>query len=96
VYLLMGVPRAQENNVCFDANAMLRHVVRQNQVILGSVNSNAEHFRKAAEFLREVNKNYNGILERAITHRFPLEQYEEAFAPAGGERLKVVFDISKP
>ncbi len=96
VYLLMGVPRAQGNQVCFDANSMLRHIVRQNQVILGSVNSNTGHFQKAADFLREANAKFSGIFDRAITHRFALEQFQEAFAPAGGERLKVVFDISTP
>ncbi|MBI5135362.1 alcohol dehydrogenase catalytic domain-containing protein [Candidatus Uhrbacteria bacterium] len=92
VYLLMGVPRAAENNICFDANSMLRHIVRQNQVILGSVNSNAEHFRRAVEFVRTVNAKFSGILERAITHRFTLDQYEQAFE-RGDDRLKVVFDI---
>ncbi len=94
VYLLMGVPRAAENNVCFDANSMLRHIVRQNQVILGSVNSNAEHFRRATEFVRRANAQFDHILERAITHRFTLEQYEQAF-DRRDDRLKVVFDISK-
>ena len=96
VYLLMGVPRAQENKVCFDVNAILRHIVRQNQVILGSVNSNAEHFRKAAEFLRFIQKRFPGMLEKGITNRFALEQFEEAFSFTDGERLKIVFDISKP
>ncbi len=94
VYLLMGVPRALQNQVCFDANNMLRHIVRQNQALLGSVNSNVKHFERAVEFLRDANTRFDGILDRAITHRFPLEQYEEAFQ-RGDDRLKVVFDISK-
>ena len=43
VYIMTGIPRG-ELHATFDMNLMLRHIVRYNKIIIGTVNGNREHF----------------------------------------------------
>lgn len=94
IYLMTGVPRVSGQNEEFDADLLLRQIVRQNQVIIGSVNGNRTHFQKAVEMMEKIEKRYDNILSRAITHRFPLKEYQKAFDLKDQNQLKVVLEVS--
>lgn len=93
IYLMTGVPRVSGQNEEFDADLLLRQIVRQNQVIIGSVNGNRTHFEKAVAMMQKIEAKYNNILSRAITHRFPLKDYQKAFDLRDQNQLKVVLEI---
>ncbi len=95
VYLMTGIPRKDPNEVSIDANALMRNLVRQNQVIVGSVNSNAKHFSQALITMAEVNNKFDGILKRALTHTFALKDYEKGFFLEDPDRVKISFKINE-
>ena len=93
IYLMTGIPRVSGRNEEFDADLLLRQIVRQNQVIIGTVNGNRTHFEKAVAMIEKIEKKYDKILSRAITHRFPLREYQKAFDLKDQNQLKVVLEI---
>jgi len=93
IYLMTGVPRVSGKHETFDADLLLRQIVRQNQVIIGSVNGNREHFKKAVRTIQLIEGRFDHILSRAITHRFPLNDFERAFNLNDPNQLKVVLEI---
>jgi len=40
-----------------------------------------------------LNSRFNGMLEKMITHRFNLEDYEKAFALADPNHIKTVIEV---
>ncbi|MFH1016493.1 MAG: hypothetical protein V1771_05785 [Chloroflexota bacterium] len=70
------------------------NMVRYNlQDIVGSVNSNRRHFERALEDMGDLNSRFNGMLEKMITHRFKLEDYEAAFALDDPTHIKTVIEV---
>jgi threonine dehydrogenase-like Zn-dependent dehydrogenase len=91
---MTGVPRVGAEKIPVNADLMLRQMVRHNLAIIGSVNSNASHFARALEDVRVIRKRFGTILEDGITHRFPFDSAEQAFAVLQDPNsLKVVLDI---
>lgn len=93
VYIMTGIPQKVRHQVCTDGNTILRTVVRQNIVIIGSVNGNVHHFNAALKNMQKIQEKFNGILFDAITHRFKLADYEKAFNLDDPTQLKIVFEI---
>lgn len=76
----------------FDFNQVLSTIVNKNQIILGSVNSNYNHFMKAVHHLEQAGKTFNTFLDKIITHRYPFSKYQEAFNVKSTNRIKVVLN----
>lgn len=93
VYMFTGIPRG-ESQVCMDGDLLVRQIVRTNQIIIGSINSNRSHFELALEDMVHMDKRFNHILDRVITHMYPLKDYKEALAP-NPDSLKVIFEMEK-
>lgn len=92
IYVMTGIPKG-ELRTTVDAHAILRQIVRYNQVIVGTVNSNRKHFEMAIKDIANINKRFKGILDTLITHRFKLNQYEQYFNLQDTNQLKIVVDI---
>lgn len=92
VYVLTGIPRG-ELMATMDTNRLLRHIVRYNQAIIGSVNSNRNHFQMAIEDVPLINRQFSNILDEFVTHRFKLSGYKEAFELSHPDVLKVVLEL---
>jgi threonine dehydrogenase-like Zn-dependent dehydrogenase len=60
-----------------DAGAVNRDLVLENDVVLGSVNANLDHYRQAADALAKADVDW---LDRLITRRVPLDRAADAFA----------------
>ncbi len=92
IYVMTGIPR-EELNMKLDAAKLVHHIVSYNQVVVGSVNSNRRHFEMALKHMPVINERFNGLLDKMITHRFPLSDYKKAFATAGTSAVKTVIEV---
>jgi len=73
-----------------DAGALNRDLVLENDVVIGSVNANFEHYSAAADALAAADGEW---LSRLITRTVPLERAAEAF-DADEDDVKVVLDLT--
>ena len=92
IYIMTGIPR-EELSLKVDAARLVRQIVRQNQVIVGSVNSNRSHFERAIKDIPDIDLKYEKLLEEMITHRFKLSEYRKAFEEKKGEHIKTVIEV---
>jgi threonine dehydrogenase-like Zn-dependent dehydrogenase len=72
-----------------DLGALNRDIVLENDVVFGTVNANLRHYALAAEALAKADR---GWLERLISRRVPLEDFEQAVEKQPGD-VKVVLDL---
>jgi glucose 1-dehydrogenase len=88
VVCLTGVsPRGR--NLTVDAGGLNRDLVLENDVVFGSVNANLGHYALAAEALARADRSW---LERLISRRVPLEDFEQALEKQDDD-VKVVLDL---
>jgi glucose 1-dehydrogenase len=89
IVCLTGVsPRGR--NLTVDAGGLNRDIVLENDVVFGSVNANLHHYALAADALARADRSW---LERMISRRVPLEDFEEALEKRPDD-VKVVLDLS--
>lgn len=72
-----------------DVGLLNRTMVLENDVVFGSVNANRRHYEAAAQALARADR---GWLERLITRRLPLAQWQEALRPNPAD-VKVVIEL---
>jgi threonine dehydrogenase-like Zn-dependent dehydrogenase len=77
-------------NLTVDAGAFNRDIVLENNVVVGSVNANLDHYAAAADALAKADADW---LQRLITRRVPLSKVDEAFQ-GGADDVKVVIELS--
>ncbi len=94
IYVFLGIPKGVEE-LCFNIKGMVHKIVRENLVIMGSVNSQREHFELAVKHIEEIQKKYNGILEKIITDRHSLEDYKQAFEKDHEMQIKAIIEFKK-
>lgn len=92
IYVMTGIPR-EDIRINLDAARLMRQIVRYNQVIVGSVNSNRGHFEMALNDLAAINSSFGGLLDRMVTRRLPLKDYEKAFQVDDPNHIKTVVEI---
>ena len=66
------------------------HIVLGNQVVVGSVNANKRHWYKAGQVLARADRAW---LERLISRRVPLGDWQRAFGHESGD-VKVVLEFT--
>ncbi|MFF5178534.1 glucose 1-dehydrogenase [Micromonospora sp. NPDC000316] len=74
----------------FDAGALNRELVLENNVVFGSVNANRRHWDLAAEALARADQVW---LSSLITRRVTVDRYADAYT-AGPDDIKVVLDFA--
>jgi threonine dehydrogenase-like Zn-dependent dehydrogenase len=92
IYVMTGIPR-QELNMQVDAAQLVRQIVRYNQVVVGSVNSNRSHFEMALKDIPQINSRFGNMLEEMITSRYRLQDYEKIFTPTDSKHIKRVVEV---
>ncbi len=92
IYVMTGIPR-KELTMQLDAAQLVRQIVRYNQVIVGSVNSNRSHFEMALNDIPEINSRFGGMLEEMITDRFQMKDYQQVFSLTDPKHIKTVIEI---
>jgi glucose 1-dehydrogenase len=91
IYVMTGIPRG-DMKIELDAADLAGRIVRYNQVIVGSVNSNRRHFELALQEIGRLNEQFNNALDKMITRRIKLASYKEAFSPPE-QNIKTVVEI---
>ena len=76
------------SKVSIDAGLLNRELVLENNIVFGSVNANRGHYEQAVAALMRADR---GWLNRLITRRFPLDDFEEAFQHVDGVKTIVEF-----
>jgi len=94
IYVLTGIPRGSYE-VCVDGNLILSQTVRKNQVIVGVVNATRRHFETVLRDMVLIRERFPGFLSSLITHRFALDEYEQALGPRTPDQIKVIFEIAE-
>ena len=92
IYAMTGIPRG-DMEIQLDAALLVRRIVRYNQVVFGSVNSNRRHFEMALKDLEPINKRFDRVLDRLITRRIKLADYQQAFGNSQEGQIKTVIEI---
>ena len=75
--------------VDLDIGSLNRIMVRDNDVVFGTVNANRWHYKMAADALARADKAWLG---RLITRRVPLDRWSEALEHRHGD-IKVIIDF---
>ncbi len=68
----------------------MRHLVLYNQVMIGSVNANREHFRLAIDDLEQMHHTWPDAIKKVITHRLPYDQFDAALHQHAADEIKTV------
>jgi glucose 1-dehydrogenase len=89
IVCLTGISSAGRT-VHLDAGDLNRTLVLENDVVVGSVNANLDHYAQAAQALAAADLPW---LERLITRRLPLGSYRAAFRHEDDD-IKVVLDLT--
>ncbi len=89
IMVLLGVP-GKKMSIEVDAALIVREMVLSNQVVFGTVNSNASHFRRAHGDLAKILARYPTEIRQFISHRQPWREFEVVF---GGRRKDVIKDV---
>ncbi len=92
IYTMTGIP-AGDIEMEVDASLVVRRIVRYNQVIVGSVNSNRQHFEMALKDIRPINEQLNHVLDKMITRRVKLQNYSQAFDFSDKTQVKTVVEV---
>ena len=92
IYVMTGIPR-EDMVLNIDAASIFRQMVRFNQVLVGSVNSNRRHFEAAVEAMPAIVGKYPELCKSIITDRFPIRDFEKAFGEKRPEHIKTVVEV---
>ena len=83
IFVFTGIPR-RSRPVSIDTSALLYNLVLKNQVILGTVNAAPIHFQTAIADLTRFEAKFPGVLQKLISHRYPIEQFAEPLSHSAG------------
>ncbi|MBI4330651.1 MAG: alcohol dehydrogenase catalytic domain-containing protein [Chloroflexi bacterium] len=92
IYVMTGIPR-EELMIQIDAARLVRQIVRFNQVIVGSINSNRTHFERALQDLKQITSRFSSLPVAPVIHRWKLEDSERAFATQDPAHIKTVIEV---
>ncbi|MGE0709536.1 MAG: glucose 1-dehydrogenase [Planctomycetota bacterium] len=92
VFVLTGVPGHGKPSE-LDLHKLMRNMVLKNQLVLGTVNANAEAFAAAARDLAEFHRRWPAALAQVISGRHALEA-APALLEQGGDGIKQVVRIA--
>lgn len=90
VCVLTGVPGRHPAPITVDTDRVMRGMVLQNQVLLGSVNASREDFEAAVRSLGAFRARWPRALEALITGRFPIEAYAGQLLAQPADAIKNV------
>ena len=95
VYVLTGIPSGH----CvarLPACDLVRDMVLDNQVLIGSVNAARGHFQLAVDDLFQAHRRWNGHVDRLITHRYAPADAPAALREHPPDEIKAVVEWAAP
>ncbi len=94
VCVLTGVPGRAPAPRTIDTDGLMRRMVLQNQVLLGSVNASRADFEAAIADLVRFRERWPRALAGLITGRFPIEAYAGQLLEQPADAIKNVLTLS--
>ncbi len=91
VYALTGVPGGNRPLEIPGAQ-LIRQLVLENQVMLGSVNAALDHFQMAVQDLSHARLKWGSHLEALITHRHPYSEFAAAIKGHPADEIKALIE----
>jgi threonine dehydrogenase-like Zn-dependent dehydrogenase len=92
IFIFTGVP-APMNDITLDAGALMRDIVLNNQVVLGTVNAPKLAFENGIRDLAEFQRKWPQALSSLITGYLPLERFAETVKRTNREEIKTVLTL---
>jgi threonine dehydrogenase-like Zn-dependent dehydrogenase len=89
VYVLTGLPGG-DRPIQIDGASLVRQIVLDNQVIVGSVNASLSNFQTGVTALSRARQRWPDAVQAVITKRFPLEDFHAALTQRQPEEIKSV------
>lgn len=94
-YVLTGIPGG-DRPIQIDGADLIRQVVLQNQVMLGSVNAARDHFQMAVDDLAHAQLRWGDHVAKLITNRYAVSDFMTPLTQHAADEIKVVIEWSKP
>jgi threonine dehydrogenase-like Zn-dependent dehydrogenase len=95
IFIFTGVP-APMKDIMLDAGALMRDIVLNNQVVLGTVNAPKIAFENGIRDLAEFQKRWPESLHSLITEELPLERFQETVKRTDRNEIKTVLTLVHP
>jgi threonine dehydrogenase-like Zn-dependent dehydrogenase len=90
-YVLTGIPGG-DKTIQLPGAELMRHLVLNNQAMLGSVNAARGHFQMAVDDLAHARARWGDHIAQLITHRHPAADFIAALLHHGDAEIKVVLE----
>jgi glucose 1-dehydrogenase len=91
IYVLTGIPGGNRP-LEIPAAQLIRDLVLDNQVMVGSVNAARDHFQMAVDDLYRAHMSWPGHVAELITHRIPAADFRQAFDSHPANEIKTVIE----
>lgn len=91
VFVLTGIPGG-DRPLQISGATLMRKLVLQNQVVVGSVNAARDHFQMAVDDLTSASLKWPGHVEKLITHVYPYIDYAKALGHHPPDEIKAVIE----
>jgi threonine dehydrogenase-like Zn-dependent dehydrogenase len=91
VYAVTGIPSG-DRPLTLSGAELMRRLVLDNQVMVGSVNASRDHFQLAVNDLVLAQTRWPGRVAELITHRHIYSDFDAAFHDHGPDEIKVVLE----
>jgi threonine dehydrogenase-like Zn-dependent dehydrogenase len=91
LYVLTGIPGGDRPLEVSGAR-LIRQLVLENQLMVGSVNAARDHYQMAVDDLETASALWGEHVNKLITHHFAYSNFEAAFNQGLQDAIKVVID----
>ncbi|MGO9410718.1 MAG: glucose 1-dehydrogenase [Spirochaetia bacterium] len=91
IYVLTGIPGG-DRPLQLDGAELIRRLVLQNQVMVGSVNASRDHFQMAVDDLGQARTVWPRLVEGLITARRPYTDFAAALSRHDPDEVKVTLE----
>ena len=94
-YVLTGIP-AGDSPLQIAGAELIRRLVLDNQLMLGSVNAARGHFQMGADHLLQAHLKWAGLLDRLVTQHYTPEQFIASSEHREPDSIKQVVEWTTP
>lgn len=91
VYVITGIPDG-DHPLQIDGPELIRQLVLDNQVMLGSVNAARDHFQMAVDDLSQAQLRWGSHIASLITNRYPFGRFADLVADHPPDAIKEVIE----
>jgi threonine dehydrogenase-like Zn-dependent dehydrogenase len=91
VYVLTGIPGG-DRPLQVPGAELIRQLVLDNQVMMGSVNASRSHFQMAVDDLTHAHLRWGEHMARLITHRYPYTEFATVLGQHAQDEIKTVIE----